>query len=82
MPSLDAKRRKPKRRLFGLEKSARMGLEGHHPMRAARGPGQRARRADYCTVAAMDAVEIADGQRGTAPTTRQFVGVTNYAQLN
>ncbi len=54
----------PEQRLAGIEEGARMRLEGQRRRRPAQRPGPIQRCADHGAVAAMHAVEIADGDHG------------------
>ena len=54
----------PEQRRAGIEEGARMRLEGQRRRRPAQRPGQIQRRADHGAMAAMHAVEIADGDHG------------------
>src|SRR5690348_4899195 len=66
MPCLAAERRQPERRRRWIEDGIGMWLEGkdrvRHPCRARRPASGR----DYDAVAGMEAVEVADGDRGAA----------------
>ena len=54
----------PEQWLAGIEEGARMRLEGQHRCRSPQPPGQIPRYVDHGAVAAMHAVEIADGNDG------------------
>ncbi len=54
----------PEQRLAGIEEGARMRLEGQRRRRPAQRPGLVQRRADHGAMAAMHAIEIADGDDG------------------
>ena len=51
----------PEQRLAGVEESARMRLEGQRRRRPAERRARALRRRDHGLMAAMDAIEIADG---------------------
>ena len=73
-PQFDGLIGQPEQRLAGIEEGARMRLEGQRRRRPAQPPGQVLHRADHGAVAAMHAVEIADGDyRATQGVTGRAV---------
>jgi hypothetical protein len=70
---LEPERRQTENRLVGLEKLARVRLEGQHAMGHAELLGNPRGLADHGLVATMDAVEIAERDHGAAGLDRHFL---------